>query len=358
MAKPLDGQVALVAGATRGAGRGIARALGEAGALVYCTGRSMRGSPSPMNRPETLEETAELIAAAGGQAHALRVDHTQETEVAALIARIREEAGRLDILVNDLWGGDPMIDWSAKVWQLDIAATRALVDQALVSHLITARHALPLMIEAKRGLVLEITDGLADGYRGQILYDLIKAAVLRLGYAMAWDLRETGVVALTLTPGFLRSEAVLEHFGVTEATWREAAALDRLFEESETPALIGRGIAALAADPQAARFNGAAMSSEELLDIYGLEDVDGRRPHVYRHMDHLAEAIAAGEGPLNDNDRFFAWACYLRSHRDPGAAVLAERLVRRLGWTGLGAGQTPRRAASPTKRSPKRPAQA
>ena len=358
MAKPLDGQVALVAGATRGAGRGIARALGEAGALVYCTGRSMRGSPSPMNRPETLEETAELIVAAGGQAHAVRVDHTQEAEVEALVARIREEAGRLDVLVNDLWGGDPMIDWSAKVWQLDIPATRTLIDQALVSHLITARHALPLMIERKRGLVLEITDGLADGYRGQILYDLVKAAVLRLGYAMAWDLRETGVAALTLTPGFLRSEAVLEHFGVTEATWREAAARDRLFEQSETPALIGRGIAALAADPDAARFNGAAMSSEDLLDIYGLEDIDGRRPHVYRHMDHLAEGIAAGEGPLDDNDRFFAWACYLRSHRDPASVGLAEKLAARLGWTDLGAALRPRGAASPPKRGRKRPAKA
>ena len=180
MSKPLEGQVALVAGATRGAGRGIARALGEAGAVVYCTGRSSRAGPSPMARPEVIEETAELIIAAGGKAHAIRVDHTREDEVEALVRCIREEAGRLDILVNDVWGGDPMVDWSAKFWALDIEKTRALVDQAVMSHLVTARHAAPMMVEAGRGLILEITDGLSDGYRGQILYDLVKAAVLRL----------------------------------------------------------------------------------------------------------------------------------------------------------------------------------
>ncbi len=343
MAKPLEGQVALVAGATRGAGRGIARALGEAGALIYCTGRSLRGSPSPMNRPETLEETAELIQAAGGRAYAIRVDHTQEAEVEALAMRIAEEAGRLDILVNDLWGGDPMLDWSAKAWQLDIASSRALIDQALMSHLITARHALPMMIEARRGLVLEITDGLAEGYRGHLVYDLIKAAVLRLGYAMAWDLRGTGVTALSLTPGFLRSEAVLEHFDVTEQTWREAAAKDPLFEESETPALLGRCIAALAADQDLARFNGAAMSSEALADIYGIDDVDGHRPHVYRHFEAIARRIAEAGGPLGDYDRFFAWASYLRFHRSPATADLAEGLAKRLGWEDLGLALSPQR---------------
>jgi NAD(P)-dependent dehydrogenase (short-subunit alcohol dehydrogenase family) len=345
MAKPLQGQVALVAGATRGAGRGIARALGEAGAEVWCTGRTTRSTPSPMNRPETIEETAELIEAAGGRAHAVRVDHANEAEVAALVARIQAQAGRLDILVNDLWGGDPMIDWSAKVWQLDISRARALIDQALISHLITARHAAALMVERKRGLILEITDGLLDGYRGQILYDLIKAAVLRLGYAMAWDLKDTGVTALTLSPGFLRSEVVLESFGVTEANWRDGAARDPLFAESETTSFLGRGIAALAADPDVARFAGAALASEDLADIYGLEDADGRRPHVYRHFEQLAEAIAAGDGPLGDYDRFFAWASYLRFHRDPATADLAERLGERLGWRDLGSGLRPQRPA-------------
>ena len=353
MAKPLEGQVALVAGATRGAGRGIARALGEAGAEVWCTGRTTRSSPSPMNRPETIEETAELIEAAGGRARWVRVDHANEDEVAALVARIQSEAGRLDVLVNDLWGGDPMIDWSSKFWQLDMSRARSLIDQALVSHLITARHAAALMVERKRGLILEVTDGLLDGYRGQILYDLVKAAVLRLGYAMAWDLRDTGVTALTLSPGFLRSEVVLESFCVTEANWREGAARDRLFEESETTGFLGRGIAALASDPEVGRFAGAALASEDLADIYGLDDVDGRRPHVYRHFEHIAGQIAAGEGPLNDYDRFFAWASYMRFHRDPAMADICEGLRARLGWKELGLALLPQRDPSQTKRATK-----
>jgi len=356
MAKPLEGQVALVAGATRGAGRGIAVELAEAGAEVWCTGRSTRAALSPMNRPETIEETAELIQAAGGRARWVRVDHADETEVAALAARIKAESGRLDVLVNDLWGGDPMIDWSSRFWSLDIVAVRALVDQALISHLITARHAAPLMIEQKRGLILEVTDGLADGYRGQMLYDLIKAAVLRLGYAMAWDLKGTGVTALSLSPGFLRSEVVLESFGVSEANWREAIPRDPLFAESETPFLIGRGIAALAADPDVGRLAGAALASEDLVDLYGLEDVDGRTPHVYRHFDVLAARFALTEGPLDDYGSFFAWAAYLRSHRDPAKADLAAGLAAKLGWTGLGAGQKPQRGAAGKRLArPRRP---
>ena len=345
MAKPLDGQVALVAGATRGAGRGIAVELGRAGAVVYCTGRSSRSGVSPSGRPEVIEETAELIEASGGTAHAVRVDHQDEAQVQALVARVQTEQGRLDVLVNDVWGGDGMVDWNSKVWSLDIGAVRALLNQALVSHLITARHALPMMIEKKRGLVLEITDGLGDGYRGQILHDMIKAAVLRLGYAMAWDLRGTGVTALTLTPGFLRSEHVLEHFGVTEASWQDAAAQDPLFAQSETPFLIGRGIAALAADPDVGRLAGAALASEDLVDLYGLEDVDGRAPHVYRHFEVIAERIVAADGPMSDYDRFFAWASYLRFHRDPAMAGLAEALAAKLGWSDLPAALEPQRRA-------------
>ena len=351
MSKPLEGQVALVAGATRGAGRGIARALAEAGAEVWCTGRTTRSQPSPMKRPETIEETAELIQAAGGRGHWVRVDHSREDEVAALIARIQAESGRLDVLVNDLWGGDPMLDWSAKVWQLDITATRSLIDQALMSHLITVRLASPMMVEQKRGLILEVTDGLLDGYRGQILFDLIKAAILRLGYAMAWDFRGTGVTALALSPGFLRSESVLEHFGVTEANWRDGAAKDRLFEESETTSFLGRGIVALASDPEVARFSGAALASEDLANVYGLDDADGRRPHVYRHFEQIARDIAAGDGPLNDYDRFFAWASYMRYHRDPVTADMAEGLRKRLGWEGLALALQPQRAASQAKRA-------
>ena len=233
--KPLAGQVALVAGATRGAGRGIALELAAAGAKVYCTGRSVRGAPSPMGRPETIEETAERIVEAGGAGLAIRVDHTVEAEVQALAERIRAEDGRLDVLVNDVWGGDSLIDWQAKFWDLDIGAVRALIDQAVVSHLITAKAVAPIMIEAKRGLIVEVTDGELAGYRGQVLQDLVKSSVVRLAYAMAWDLSQTGVTALAISPGFLRSEAMLQTFGVTEANWREGAKRDpafRLFRDA------------------------------------------------------------------------------------------------------------------------------
>lgn len=341
MAKPLAGQVALVAGATRGAGRGIATALGEAGAIVYCTGRSVRGAPSPLGRPETIEDTADLVTAAGGEGIAVRVDHTREAEVEALVQRIRAERGRLDVLVNDLWGGDAMTEWGSKFWDLDLGKVRALVDQAILSHVITARYAAPLITPQGRGLIVEVTDGTGDGYRGQMLYDLVKSSVIRLAYAMAWDLNGTGVTSIAITPGFLRSEVVLESFGVTEETWREAARKDRLFEESETPAFVGRAIAALAADPDANRFSGLALSSAELAEVYGFDDVDGRRPHVWRHFDRIVEDILRQPDPLSDEDRFFIWAAYLRIHRDPTARALAERLAERLGYRAVGAGLAP-----------------
>jgi NAD(P)-dependent dehydrogenase (short-subunit alcohol dehydrogenase family) len=342
MDRPLQGKVALVAGATRGAGRGIALSLGAAGATVYCTGRSSRAAgPSPMGRPETIEETAELVAAAGGEGVAVRVDHAREAEVEALLQRIGAERGGLDILVNDLWGGDPMVDWSAKFWDQDIAKVRALVDQAVFSHLITARYAAPLLIGRGRGLIVEVTDGSGEGYRGQILYDLVKSSVIRLAYAMAWDLVGTGVTAVALTPGFLRSEVVLESFGVTEANWQGGAAEEPLFAESETPAFIGRVIAAMAADPDVGRFSGLALSSAELGEHYGLQDVDGRRPQVWRHFDRLAEGILAQDGPLDEEKRFFLWASYLRIHRDPASRALAERLFERLGYGEVGEGLRP-----------------
>jgi NAD(P)-dependent dehydrogenase (short-subunit alcohol dehydrogenase family) len=217
---PLSGALAVVAGATRGAGRGIARALAEAGAFVYCTGRSAVGHPKGMDRPETIDETVSLIEQAGGRAVAVRVDHTREEEVADLAARVRNDAGRIDVLVNSLWGGDPLINWSHRFWEVDLSRIRAYLDQTLVSHLITNRHFAPLMVEANRGLIIEVIDGHFAGYRGQILYDLIKASLARLAYGMAMELAETGVTALSLSPGFLRSEAILEHFGVREENWR------------------------------------------------------------------------------------------------------------------------------------------
>src|ERR1700722_16106879 len=259
MASPLRGQVALVAGAPRAAGRGIAQELAAAGAKVYCTGRSTRGNPATPGRPETIEETAELITAGGGEAIALRVDHQVEAEVEALAARVRADEGRLDILVNDIWGGDALIDWGARFWTLDIAKVRAVVDQAVLSHLITARYLAPLMVEANGGLIVEITDGNLPGYRGQLLYDHVKAAVIRLAYAMALDLAGTRVTALALSPGFLRSEAILQQFGVIEATWRDAAEKHQDFAFSETPRYVGRAVAALAADPKVGRKAGFAL---------------------------------------------------------------------------------------------------
>ncbi len=338
---PLEGQVALVAGATRGAGRGIACMLGAAGATVWCTGRSTTGRPSPMGRPETIEETADLVRAQGGQAVAVRVDHTVEDEVADLVRRIQEEHGRLDVLVNDIWGGDSMTDWSAKFWSIDVASARALIDQALVSHLITARHAAPLMLERGRGLIVEVTDGEFSGYRGQILYDLVKASVIRIAYAMAWDLVGTGVTALGLTPGFLRSEAVLDHYGVSEANWRDAAARDPDFAESETPFFIGRAVAAIAADPDVGRHAGLTLHGGDLADIYGFDDIDGRRPHFWRSMDVLLDRALAVGAPLDDRMRMLASARYGHIHREPGDHARAAALAAALDLSGLGGGLKP-----------------
>lgn len=345
-ARPLEGQVALVAGATRGAGRGIARALGAAGALVYCTGRSARGAPpATPGRPETIDETAELIAAEGGRAVALRVDHAREEEVAALAARVRDEAERLDVLVNDIWGGDRWVEWTQRFWQLDLANARALVEQAVLTHVITARHLAPLMIERDRGLIVEVTDGHHPGYRGQVLYDLVKSAVSRFGYGMAMELARTGVTALTVTPGFLRSEAVLDHFGVTEASWRDAIATDPFFAESETPRFVGRAVAALAADPDVRAKAGLTLFAADLAEEYGFTDVDGRRPRFCQAFDAHVDALARGDGPLDEMGRFLVWSRYCQVHQEPARREQATRLAERLGLRGLGPGVGPAPAA-------------
>jgi NAD(P)-dependent dehydrogenase (short-subunit alcohol dehydrogenase family) len=337
----LAGQVALVAGATRGAGRGIATALGAAGATVYCSGRSVRGSPSPMGRPETIEETADLVSRHGGAGVAVRVDHTREAEVEALIARIKSEHGRLDVLVNDVWGGDPMMSWGDRFWSLELPVVHALLDQAVFSHLITARHAAPLMISGGRGLIIEVTDGQGSGYRGQMAYDLVKNTVIRLAYAMAWDLVGTGVTALALTPGFLRSEVVLESFGVSEANWQDAAPRDLLFGESETCSYIGRAIVALAADPHVGRWAGLALAVGDLAQAYGFEDLDGRRPIIDRKFDEAALGLLDAPGELDANGRMFLTVCYMRDHRDPKKAGWCTRLAERLGLKDLGEGLRP-----------------
>lgn len=278
--KPLTGQVALVSGATRGGGRGIAVQLGAAGATVYVTGRSTTTSRSPMNRPETTEQTASLVTAAGGHGIAAPTDHLDVAQVRDLVARIdREQQGRLDILVNNVWGGDPLTVWDKPLWEQPLDDGLLLQRQAVHTHIITSWHALPLLVARRRGLVVEVTDGTADqGYRGTFFYDLAKSGVIRAAQAQAGDLRPHGVTAVALTPGFLRSEAMLDHFGVTEDTWRDAITADPYFAMSESPAYLGRAVAALAADPDVSRWNGQSLATWQLAKEYGFTDADGSRP--------------------------------------------------------------------------------
>jgi len=286
--QPLAGKVALVAGATRGAGRGIAAELGAAGATVYGTGRSIRGHPSDYDRPETIEETAELVTALGGEGIAVRVDHLVPAKVSDLVGRIRAERGRLDILVNDIWGGERLFEWNKTVWEHDLENGLRLLRLGIDSHLITAHYALPLLIERPGGLLVEVTDGTAaynaEHYRLSPFYDLAKTAPIRLAWAHARDLAPHGATAVAITPGWLRSEMMLDAFGVTEATWRDALPKQPHFIISETPRFIGRAVAALAADPDRARWSGQSLSSGSLSQAYGFTDIDGSRPDCWRYM--------------------------------------------------------------------------
>ena len=322
---PLRNQVAVVAGATRGAGRGIARMLGAAGATVYCTGRSVRGRPATPGRTETIEETAELVTAEGGRGVAVRTDHTVEAEVEQLFARVRAEAGRLDVLVNDVWGGDALTEWGKPFWELSIAQGFQLLERAVHSHIITSRHGAPLMVERNAGLIVEVTDGDTFGYRGNLIYDLAKNAVVRLAYAMAADLRPHHVTALAVTPGFLRSEHVLDSFGVTEANWRDAIEKDPYFAESETPCLVGRVVAALAADPDVARKSGRLFAAWTLSKEYGIDDVDGRRPDWGTFFPRKVREIVDGGEPTEMN-LFIVRSRLYQAELDPTATEEAERL--------------------------------
>ncbi|GED27920.1 short-chain dehydrogenase [Brevibacillus agri] len=278
--KALQGKVAVVAGGTRGAGRGIAVGLGEAGATVYVTGRSVRGQQSDLGRPETIEETAELVTASGGVGIAVRVDHSQEDEVKALFERVKaEQNGQLDILVNDIWGGEKLTVWGKTFWEHSLADGLLMQQRAVHTHMITSYYAAPLMVQRKKGLIIEITDGVDYRYRQHLYYSLAKISVIHLAQAMAEDLRPHGVTALALTPGFLRSEEMLDYFGVTEETWKEAVKKDPHFIVSETPLYIGRAVAALAADPAIAEKAGQALSTWGLSDEYPFVDRDGSRPH-------------------------------------------------------------------------------
>ena len=276
--RTLTGKVAVVAGATRGAGRGIARALAEAGATVYCTGRSVPGQPSPYGRPETIHETVEMITAAGGAAHAVRVDHTVESEVEALFARVDRDHGRLDVLVDGVAGEDPMMAQWGYFWQADLKNAAAIFQQSIVSHMITAKHAAQLMMRARRGLIVEVTEGDLLGAGGNPMTATVKLGLKALALNMAAELHKHGVAAIAIVPGFLRSESMLERHGVTEANWRDAGKQDPNFLESETPLYVGRAVAALAADPKVLERTGQLLSSWELAREFKFTDYDGRRP--------------------------------------------------------------------------------
>ena len=294
--KALQGKIALVAGATRGAGRGIALALGEAGATVYCTGRSSRKNlrRATPGRSETIEETAELVTAAGGCGIAMKVDHTEPAEVKKLVAAIKRRHKGLDILVNDVWGGDALTEFGKPFWTTNLENGLHMQKQAIHSHIITAHYAVPLMLDRERAIIFEITDGDAFYYRGNLFYDLVKISVIRLAFAMARELRKRGIVSVALTPGFLRSERVLEHFGVTEANWKDAGKKGNKnkdqnstdqndapsdFMVSESPRFVGRAVAALASDPKVKSKSGRVFSSWALAREYGFTDLDGTQPH-------------------------------------------------------------------------------
>ena len=290
----LAGKVALVAGGTRGAGRGIAVELGAAGATVYVTGRTTRDQQSEYARPETIEETAELVSASGGTGIAVQVDHLIAEDVRKLVDRIRTEQGRLDVIVNDIWGGEKLKEWDTPVWKHDLRNGLRLLHLGIDTHLITAHHALPLLIKHPGGLLVEVTDGTdeynAEHYRINPFYDLAKVAVMRMAWAHAKDLAPYGATSVCVTPGWLRSEMMLEAFGVTEECWRDAASKVPHFVISESPRFIGRAVAALAADPNRSRWNGQSISSGQLAQVYGFTDLDGSRPDAWRYMREVVDA--------------------------------------------------------------------
>ena len=295
MTPPLSGKVALVAGATRGAGRGTAIALGEAGATVYCTGRSTRERRSEYDRAETIEETAELVTAAGGTGMAAEVDHLDPTQVEVLVGRIDSDHGRLDVLVNDIWGGEKLFEWNKPVWEHDLEKGLRILRLAIDTHLVTSHFALPLLIREPGGLVVEMTDGTRDyndsRYRVSTFYDLAKTAVLRLAFVQAKELAPHGCTAVALTPGWLRSEMMLENYGVTEENWRDGAAVNPHFAAiSESPLFVGRAVVALASDPDLHERNGGSFSSGGLAREYGFTDVDGSQPDAWRYLVEVQHA--------------------------------------------------------------------
>ena len=294
MKKMLEGKVALVAGATRGAGRGIAVELGAAGATVYCTGRSTANHRSEMNRPETIEETAALIEQRGGRGIAVPADHLDPTQVEQLIQRIERDHGRLDVLVNDIWGGDHFIQWNTPVWEHSLENGLRMLHLAVDTHIITSHFALPLLIKNPGGLVVEVTDGTAeyndDHYRVSLFYDLAKTSVVRMAWSLARELEPHQCTAVALSPGWLRSEQMLDNYGVKEENWRDATEKQPHFIITETPRYVGRAVAQLAADKDVARWNGQSLSSGQLAKLYGFTDLDGSQPDAWRYVVEVQDA--------------------------------------------------------------------
>lgn len=294
MNQPLKGKIMLVAGATRGAGRGIAIELGAAGATVYVTGRTTNTQRSEYNRPETIEETAELVQQAGGQSIALQVDHLDPLQVEALVDRIESEHGRLDLLVNDIWGAEFLTEWNVPVWKYSLKGGLRMLRLGIDTHIITSHFALPLLIKNPDGLVVEITDGTAEynnaNYRLSLFYDLAKMSVIRIGWSQAQELRPHKCTAVALTPGWMRSEMMLENYGVSENNWRDAIAKQPHFAISETPRYVGRAVVALAADPDKVRWNGQSLSSGQLARVYGFTDLDGSQPDAFRYLREVQDA--------------------------------------------------------------------
>jgi NAD(P)-dependent dehydrogenase (short-subunit alcohol dehydrogenase family) len=298
MERPLAGKVALVAGATRGAGRGIAVQLGAAGATVYVTGRTTLSQQSEMNRPETIEETAALVDEAGGRGIAVQVDHLVPDEVRALVKRIEDEQGALHVLVNDIFGAT-RIEWNKSVWESSLDFGLHTLRLAVDTHAITSHFACPLLIKTPGGLVVEVNDGTeeynATHYRNSFFYDLAKASVTRMAFALAHELRPHNATAVSLTPGWLRSEAMLEAYGVTESNWRDATTRSPHFAISESPAFVGRAVAALAQDPDVARWSGTSLSSGQLAKVYGFTDLDGSQPDCWRYLVEVQDAGAPAD---------------------------------------------------------------
>ncbi|GAC1400862.1 MAG: SDR family oxidoreductase [Ktedonobacteraceae bacterium] len=291
--KTLQDKVIVVAGGTRGAGRGIALSLGEVGATVYVTGRSIRGHIATKGRPETIEETAEMVTARGGKGIAVRVDHTLENEVKALFERVKQEQhGRLDVLVNDVWGGDEFAQWGVPFWEHSLHNGLLMQQRAVSSHIITSHYGVPLMVARGQGLVIEVTDGTDYSYRGSLFYSLAKISVIHLAEAMAEDLRKYNITALAVTPGFLRSEAMLAGFGVTEANWKDAVQQDKHFIASETPFFVGRAVRALVSDPHVAEKTGKILASWKLAQEYGFTDADGSQPDWGKYFaEHIENTL-------------------------------------------------------------------